>query len=155
MAYVIAAYHDLGMLYGREHHEIVSGEILKNDTTLKKWFDKFEIETMCLAVQEHRSSYEKEPQSIYGKIVSQADRNFEIDRILFRAIEYGKKYYSEYDFEQQFERVYNYLKSKYGTDGYIKLWLSFDEDEKKLVNTRKVINDVVRMRELCHKYYIQ
>ena len=38
MAYVIAAYHDLGMSGPRAVHHLIGGKILANDARLKKWF---------------------------------------------------------------------------------------------------------------------
>ena len=38
MAYVIAAYHDLGMSGERAIHHIIGGKILFTDARLKKWF---------------------------------------------------------------------------------------------------------------------
>ena len=46
MAYTIAAYHDTGLCRDRATHHLVSGEILKQDTTLRQWFNEEEIETM-------------------------------------------------------------------------------------------------------------
>ena len=43
MAYVIAAYHDLGLRYDRETHHIRSGEILMADSKLRKWFTEEQL----------------------------------------------------------------------------------------------------------------
>ena len=40
MAYVIGAYHDLGLKVDRKNHEIESGKILEQDIELKKYFSK-------------------------------------------------------------------------------------------------------------------
>ena len=50
MAYVIAAYHDLGLEGPRAIHHITSGKILKADQRLKKWFSDMQIEIMKEAV---------------------------------------------------------------------------------------------------------
>ena len=46
MAYTIAAYHDTGLCHDRATHHLISGEILKQDVTLRQWFNEIEIETM-------------------------------------------------------------------------------------------------------------
>ena len=74
MAYTIAAYHDTGLCHDRATHHLISGEILKQDVTLRQWFNEIEIETMKEAVEDHRASTDHEPRSIYGKIVAEADR---------------------------------------------------------------------------------
>ena len=50
MAYTIAAYHDTGLCHDRATHHLISGEILKQDVTLRQWFNEIEIETMKEAV---------------------------------------------------------------------------------------------------------
>ena len=38
MVYAIAAYHDTGLVAGRERHHLVSAEILAADSRLARWF---------------------------------------------------------------------------------------------------------------------
>ena len=38
MAYTIAAYHDIGLCAGREHHHEVSAKLLRSDKLLRRWF---------------------------------------------------------------------------------------------------------------------
>lgn len=74
MVYVIAAYHDLGHHIDADNHEKVSAELLLEDNQLKEFFTIEQTQTMADAVYDHRASLEGEPRSIYGKIVSSADR---------------------------------------------------------------------------------
>ena len=53
MAYVVAAYHDLGLEVERATHHIESGKILKADRRLDKWFSAQQIEIMRQAVEDH------------------------------------------------------------------------------------------------------
>ena len=89
MAYVIAAYHDTGMVDGRETHHLASGRIVMADKNLRKWFTEEQILTMKEAVEDHRASGKSEPRSIYGKIVADADREIENLQPLRRTIQYG------------------------------------------------------------------
>ena len=75
MVYVIAAYHDIGHHIDAKNHEKVSAEILLKDSKLREFFTEEEMITMSEAIYDHRASLETEPRSIYGKIVSSADRN--------------------------------------------------------------------------------
>ena len=88
MVYTIAAYHDVGHSIDAKNHEKISGDILYNDKNLRRFFSKEEISTMRDAVYDHRASLEGEPRSIYGKIVSSADRNTIIDSPLKRTYQY-------------------------------------------------------------------
>ena len=74
MAYVIAAYHDLGLRFDREKHHIYSGEILMADSTLRQWFTEEQLLVMRDAVEDHRASGKNPPRTIYGAIVAEADR---------------------------------------------------------------------------------
>ena len=89
MVYVIAAYHDIGHHIDAKNHEVVSARILDEDTKLKEFFKDEEIKIMVEAVEDHRASLEYEPRSIYGKIVSSADRNTLIDVPLKRTYAYN------------------------------------------------------------------
>ena len=75
MVYVIAAYHDIGHYIDAKNHEKVSADMLLEDMNLRKFFTEEEIKIMSEAIYDHRASLEGEPRSIYGKIVSSADRN--------------------------------------------------------------------------------
>ncbi|MGL5789727.1 MAG: HD domain-containing protein, partial [Bacteroidales bacterium] len=74
MVYVIAAFHDLGLSKGREHHHIESGKMLLADEFLKARFTPEQMVLMQEAIEDHRASNKHEPRSIYGKIVAEADR---------------------------------------------------------------------------------
>ena len=56
MVYVIAAYHDTGLAFGRERHHIDAGRILAEDAELRRRFDSERIATMREAVEDHRAS---------------------------------------------------------------------------------------------------
>ena len=71
---VAAASHDLGRIYGKQDHHINSGIIIRKDRSLRAWFDSAQIELIAQAAEDHRASRLAEPRSIYGKIVSEADR---------------------------------------------------------------------------------
>jgi len=134
--YVIAAYHDIGLSQGREDHEKNSAIILASDPALNQWFSKADMALMAEAIEDHRASNNYEPRSIYGKIVSEADRDIEYRVILTRTIQYSLKNYPDYDFEQHFNRTYQHLKDKYGEEGYLKLWLNTEQNQYNLKKLR-------------------
>ena len=75
--YAAAAFHDTGLVDGREVHHMSSGRIIREDPHLKEWFTPDKIETIAQAAEDHRASSGCEPRSIYGKIVAEADRDIE------------------------------------------------------------------------------
>lgn len=64
----------------------IQKNILLSDGNLKKWFSNDEIKVMADAVEDHRASLEYEPRSIYGKIISEADRVIDPERTIERTI---------------------------------------------------------------------
>ena len=105
MVYVVAAYHDLGMEGPRAIHHLTSGKILLADSRLKRWFSKEQIKIMKEAVEDHRASSSRQPRSIYGKIVAEADRDIDIHEIFLRAIQYGQENYPEKTQEEQWQQI--------------------------------------------------
>ncbi len=153
MVYTIAAYHDIGIMQGRENHHITSGIILQNDKQLCQWFDKEELKVMQEAVEDHRASNKHEPRSIYGKIVAEADRDISVEKIIYRSIAFGIGNYPQESYEQQYDRVYSHLKTKYGENGYLKLWLETDKNKKGLSEVHKVIGDQQKLKEMFNSLY--
>lgn len=136
MVYTIAAYHDLGHYIDRKTHEIISAEIFMKDEKVKQWFTEEQINTIKESIEDHRASSDHKPRSIYGMIVSTADRTIiDIDNTIKRSYSYGKRNYEGLSEEEQIERVYQYLTEKYGENGYAQIYLEdreFDEAIKKL-----------------------
>lgn len=136
MAYTIAAYHDIGHYIDRKKHEIISAEIFMKDEKIKQWFTDEQRNIIKEAIEDHRASSNHKPRSIYGMIVSTADRTIiDIDNSIKRSYSYGKRNYIGLSEEEQIYRVYQHLKEKYGENGYAKIYLEdkeFDESIEKL-----------------------
>ena len=151
MVYAIAAYHDTGLYEGRDTHHIVSGRIIREDKTLREWFDEEQIETMAQAAEDHRASNGHEPRSIYGKIVAEADRLISPEKVIRRTIQYTQDHFPEYDKAQQYQRFREHLMEKYSDTGYLKLWLPESENAPRLEELRRIIRDEGKMRAAFEK----
>ena len=142
MVYTIAAYHDIGHFIDRKKHEIVSAQIFMADKYMKKYFSEEQRRIIKEAIEDHRASSKSEPRSIYGKIVSTADRTImDINDSIKRTYSYGKKNYSNLSEEEQIERVYDHLRGKYGENGYAKFYLKDEEYERALNKLREALSD--------------
>lgn len=142
MAYVIAAYHDLGNYKDRKTHEIISAQMFAEDENMKKFFNEGQRKIIKEAIQDHRASCDHEPRSIYGKIVSTADRTIiDIDYTIKRTYSYGRRYEIDLSEEEQIERVYEYLNNKYGQEGYVKKYLEDKEFDEALQKLRQALLD--------------
>ena len=153
MVYAIAAYHDTGICEGRETHHLVSGRIIREDPTLRRWFNEEQIETMAQAAEDHRASSNREPRSIYGKIVAEADRLIVPETVIQRTIQYGLDHYPEYDKEGQYERFRQHMLEKYSDTGYLRLWLPESDNAPRLEELRRIIRDEHALRDAFEQQY--
>ena len=142
MVYTIAAYHDLGHHIDRKRHEIISAQIFIEDENMKKWFSDEQRKIIKDAIEDHRASSNHEPRTIYGKIVSTADRTIvKIDNTIKRSYSYGKRNYQGITEEEQIQKVYEHLKDKYGEKGYAKVYLEDKEFDEAMKEFRKALQD--------------
>lgn len=155
MAYVIAAYHDLGLSGPRAVHHITSGKILMKDARLKRWFSQEQLRIMKEAVEDHRASASRAPRSIYGKIVAEADRNIEPETVIRRTIQYGLSNYPQLNTEGHWKRFMEHMNEKYSTNGYIKLWIQGSENEMKLNELRRLIAEPDKMRPVFDSIFAE
>lgn len=142
MVYTIASYHDLGHYIDRKTHEIISAQIFMKDEKIKQWFIDEQRNIIKEAIEDHRASSNHEPRTIYGKIISTADRTIiDIDNTIRRSYSYGKRNYVGLSEEEQIERVYLHLKEKYGENGYAKVYLEDKEFENALDKLRQALSN--------------
>lgn len=153
MVYIIAAYHDIGMKYGRDDHHLTSARALAADTQLLVWFSAAEIEVMKQAVEDHRASAKHAPRSIYGKIVSDADRIQPAEVIIYRTMEFSKNHFPAYSLEEHIARSKEHLVNKYAEGGYMKFWLGDESNMEEMKLLRSYLKDDKIFAAHCTKYY--
>ena len=141
MVYVIASYHDIGHHIDSKRHEIISAEIMSKDKNLEKFFNKEELQIIKEAIEDHRASSDHDPRTIYGKIVSSADRNNTIEDCLERTYTYGKKLNPDATDEELYERSYDVLVNKFGVKGYAKFYFKDQVYEQFLKDIRELLKD--------------
>lgn len=154
MVYVIAAYHDLGLCKNRETHHLVSGEILANDIKIKEWFSISEIQTMKEAIEDHRASAKNPPRSIYGKIISEADRIIDPFDTIKRTLQFSMKRTPNKDKQFYYEEVLKHLIEKYSEKGYITLWLKESKNSENLEKLRQIIKNEKKIKENFEQLYL-
>lgn len=151
MVYTVAAYHDVGIRCGRENHEAASGKILWEDAALERWFTPAQRQTMREAVEDHRASRREPPRNIYGRIVSEADRDLDPERVVRRIMEYSLANWPQYTREEHIRRAFDHVEEKYGENGYLRLWLPCPRNEAGLATLREWYR-TGKLREICEKY---
>ena len=147
MVYAIAAYHDLGLVAGRERHHLESAIILLSDERLLEWFTEGQLRVMAQAVEDHRASAGHEPRSIYGRIVADADHDDTPDDVIRRTLQYGLDHYPEMDEDAQVERAIDHLKDKYGPQGYLHFWLDEARCSPNRTATLELFDDLPALIE--------
>ena len=153
MVYVIAAFHDIGHHIDAKNHEQVSSEILEKDEFIKNHFTKEELKTMVEAVVDHRASLEYIPRSIYGKIVSSADRNTDIDIPLKRTYSYRLEHFPNATLDEIIEESRQHIIDKFGSNGYAKDKIYFEDEDYN--NFLKEVELFAEDKELFRKRFIE
>ncbi len=148
MIYTAAAFHDTGLVEGRERHHLVSGGIIREDPRLPEWFSPDEIETIAQAAEDHRASGKSSPRSIYGKIIAEADRDIIPLKILRRTVQFGLEHYPELDREGHWKRFVEHLHEKYYYGGYLKLYIPESRNAPALEELRVMISDEAGLRRV-------
>jgi uncharacterized protein len=152
MVYTIAAFHDIGHHIDSKTHEIISADIMSKDKNLSKYFTNDELVTIKEAIEDHRASAKDDPRSIYGRIVSSADRNNNVEDCLRRTYTYGLKLNPNSTDDELFLRAYDVLKNKFGEDGYAKFYFKDSQYEKFLKELRKLLKDKEKYIETQREY---
>lgn len=142
MVYTIAAMHDIGVYIDRDNHEKISADILLNDTNLRNFFNDEEIRIMAEAVSDHRASLKEEPRSIYGKVVSSADRNVDVNKPVRATFTLRMKMTPGTPIEEIMEESRQHIIEKFGRKGYAKGKMYFEDLEYK-----KFLEDIVKLAE--------
>ena len=153
MAYVIAAYHDTGLEFGREKHHSESKRIILEDSELRRWFSEEQIATMADAAEDHRASSKGEPRTIYGRIVAEADRVIIPESIIRRTIQFTLTHHPTLSREEGYDRLVEHLGEKYDYGGYLRLWLSESDNAQRLEELRQIIANKPLLKEIYERIY--
>ncbi len=149
MVYTIAAYHDIGHYINPKLHEKISADMLYADKNLKNFFNDEQIRIMAEAVEDHRSSIDGEPRSIYGKIVSSADRPTVVEKAIKRTYTYTLEHNPEYSLDQIVERSRQHLIDKFCKNGYAREKMYFEDIEyiQFLKDMEKITKDASKFKK--------
>lgn len=152
MVYTIASYHDIGHHIDSKTHEVISANIMSKDKNLSRFFTDDELILIKEAIEDHRASAKNDPRSIYGRIVSSADRNNRVEDCLKRTYTYGKKLNPQATDEELFLRAYDVLVNKFGEDGYAKFYFKDTQYEDFLKELRELLKDKEKYIDTQREY---
>lgn len=143
MVYVIAAFHDIGYKTNPDDHEEESARMFKENARVKEFFTPEQIEIMTEAIAEHRASLEGDPHTVYGKLVSSADREISVENMLERSILFqADKHKAENPtVGQVIDYSFKKLSSKYGKGGYANMYYQDQKYIDYLRNMQELLED--------------
>lgn len=153
MVYVVAAFHDLGLVNGRENHHKDSRKILEADTFIASHFSPEQIRFMGEAVEDHRASNGTKPRNEYGLIVAEADRFIDPETIIRRTIQYGLANYPQLDRAGHYQRIIDHLFNKYGPNGYLKVWIPWSDNAANLKRLHILLTDQFLLDEIFNRIF--
>ncbi len=151
--YVAAAYHDTGLVVGRERHHTESARIIRADARLREWLSEEQIGLAADAAEDHRASASRAPRTLYGRIVAEADRNIEPTDIIRRTIRYSLGHFPGLDKGGHWERCREHLSEKYGDGGYLKLWIPESANAVRLEELRRIIRNPETLRSVFERLW--
>lgn len=152
MCYTMASYHDVGLKVDRANHEKESGKFFINDAEMKKFFTDEERTIIKEAIEDHRGSRKTEPRSIYGKILSDSDRDFDIELLAKRQLATSIKNYPDLKTGlDHFLHCYEYIKNRINGEGHFNLWTNNPE----LVHQRENFERLFLDKAYAQKVYLE
>ncbi len=151
MVYTIASFHDIAHYIDKDKHEVLSADIFYQNKEMKKFFNEEERIIIKEAIEDHRASLEYEPRSDYGKIVSSADRNTDLDSALKRIHSYTITHYPHLDLDGMINRAYEYVIKKFGVDGYAKMYCY----DKEYEDFKKEVKELLKSKSAFAAKYMQ
>jgi uncharacterized protein len=139
--FAAAAYHDIAHHIDKDKHDKISADIFIADTEMKKYFSPAKMKTVQQAIADHRASADRAPRSIYGRILSSADRTISVDEPLRRTHQYNQAHFPELTAEESLDRAYRHIKQKFGKNGYAKMYVEDEAWHKFLLDIQRLIKD--------------
>lgn len=147
MIYAIAAYHDLGKHENHEIHEKIAGAKFYSDENMKRFFTDEERLIIKEAIEDHRSSKEDNPRSVYGKLISSADRNTSIDMVFIRSFFVAQERMPEDNIEQYLDYTIKRLSKRYSEDNPENMFYEDQTYQEFLKDMRNILTHEEEFKE--------
>ncbi len=147
--FTIGCFHDIAHHINKAEHETLSAKVFFEDEKMKSFFSDEERLLIKEAIEDHRASSHNKPRSVYGKIISSADRSTDIEDFLRRTHAYTLKHFSGISETEIIERGYAHAKEKYGEKGYAKHYV----EDGQYNDFRKTIADLLKDKVLFEETY--
>lgn len=148
MIFAIAACHDIGKYIDHEIHEKIAADNFIKDQNMKNFFSDEERITIKEAIEDHRSSKENQPRSIYGQLISSADRNTRIEIVFIRSFFVAKERTPEMDINEYLDYTFHRLSKRYGEKNPENMFLEDRTYQVFLSDMRKLLKNETKFKDL-------
>lgn len=159
MIFTIAACHDWGKYEEPEtgeKHSIIAGRRFIKDSIMQSLFSEDDRITIKEAIEDHSSSLAEEPRSMYGKLVSSADRNTRIEIVFIRSFFVGKVRTPDMTIEEFLDFTFKRLSKRYGDENPENMFLEDDTYRIFLKDMRNLLQDEVAFKnKYCEVNHIK
>lgn len=115
MIYLMATLHDVGKHINSENHPFISASIFYQDETFRTFFDENQRLIMKEAIEDHGHAKEG-IRSIYGKLLSSADRNTSIRVVFIRSFHVAHERTPDMNIEEYLDFTWKRLKKRYSEE---------------------------------------
>ena len=146
LMYTIAACHDWGKFEEAEtgeKHAKIAGRRFINDEFFESIFSNEDRTVIKEAIEDHSSSLDDMPRSIYGKLVSSADRNTRIEIVFIRSFFVGKARTPDMTIEEFLDFTFKRLSKRYGEERPENMFLEDETYRIFLNDMRNLLKDEV------------
>ena len=147
MMFTIAACHDWGKYINHKTHHLIAANNFINDDNFKSFFSDDDRQTIKEAIEDHRSSKEDEPRSVYGKLISSADRNTSIKIVFIRSFFVAHERMPEMEIDSYLDYTIKRLSIKYDEENPENMFYEDDVYKDFLVDMRKLLKNKKEFKE--------
>ena len=144
ICFAVAAFHDLGREKNNKLHHLISAAWFLDDDFMEEFFSREALRVAADAIMDHRASNTIPPVTIYGRIVSSADRDTDCYDIMRRAYAYNRHNHPECTDDEARQYVYDKIIQKFvAPDAYgaKKMFFKNPEFEAMLSRFHEICRD--------------
>ncbi|MCI8670499.1 MAG: HD domain-containing protein [Bacilli bacterium] len=150
MIFAMASFHDLGKYINHEIHEQIAASKFMEDEKMKEFFSNDERNIIKEAILDHRSSFRDNPRSIYGKLISSADRNTSVKLVFIRSFFVGQERTPDMTIEEFLDFTFKRLTKRYSILEPERMFLEDNVYKKFLEEMRELLcNEELFKNKYC------
>ena len=145
--FAVTAFHDLGKYIDHEIHEKIAAQKFMSDPKMSEFFGEEDRKEIMEAIEDHRSSFEDVPRSMYGKLASSADRNTRIEIVFIRSFFVGQSRTPDMNVEDFLDFTFKRLSKRYGEENPENMFLEDNTYKTFLQDMRNLLQNETEFKK--------